>query len=377
MPAASVVVERNPAAARARARRVTPASAPETRRRPATARWIAAASAVAAVATVVWLGRPLVLGGPVAEPTPAPVAAPPPVSQTAGETPQMERPDVAAQVPAGPTQREEPTAAATRATSRVTAQDPPASREPTVTAPMPVAKPAEQVIRPEPEPVAPPVPALGTIRGVVRDAASNTALAGVQLTIPGTAFTATTDANGVFTFSDVPAGNVSVVATAAQRPVMSRDVRVETGGSSQIEFLLAGVPRPVALEPDDELSAGGWLRMDLDGAAAALGVPLAVIDGLFVESIATPDGGSRPRVRIAHLTPSGQRIVLTETRSGAPVPSGNPRVTALRIIPASQTYPLTTGTASFGNLLVTAKAAMPGDSLRTLLADLVVARPDR
>jgi hypothetical protein len=45
-------------------------------------------------------------------------------------------------------------------------------------------------------------------------------------------------------------------------------------------------------------------------------------------------------------------------------------VTALRVIPASEAYPLTTGTVSFGSLLVTAKTSLAGDALRALLAKL-------
>jgi hypothetical protein len=104
-------------------------------------------------------------------------------------------------------------------------------------------------------------------------------------------------------------------------------------------------------------------------------MPIAVIRDLVVESIALPENATRPRVRVAQLTAAGERIVLTQTRSGAPVASRNPRVTALRIVPPSQTYPVTTGTASFGNLLVTAKADLPGDELRGLLARLVATNP--
>jgi hypothetical protein len=109
---------------------------------------------------------------------------------------------------------------------------------------------------------------------------------------------------------------------------------------------------------------------DPAAASAQLRDRLATIPELWVESIATSETGSRPRARVALLTPSGERIVLTETRSGAPALGGTPRVTALRIIPATEAYPVTTGTASFGSLLVTAKTTLPGDTLRALLAKL-------
>jgi hypothetical protein len=229
----------------------------------------------------------------------------------------------------------------------------------------------------------PAAPTVGSIRGVVRDAASGVPLAGARVTVPGTSLSATTDAAGAFVIADVSPGTVSLAVTLADRPAASHDVVVQAGAAALAEFALEPAPQPAAspvvpaapvvpVEADEEFAAGGWVTSDLEHAAGTLGIPLAVIPGLYVESVATPESGGRPRVRIAQLTASGQRIVLTETRAGAPVP-GTPRVTALRIIPASQTYPLTTGTASFGNLLVTAKAAMAGDALRALLATLVVA----
>jgi hypothetical protein len=42
----------------------------------------------------------------------------------------------------------------------------------------------------------------------------------------------------------------------------------------------------------------------------------------------------------------------------------------MRVIPPSEAYPVTTGTASFGNQLVTAKASLPADSVRAMLARL-------
>jgi hypothetical protein len=108
---------------------------------------------------------------------------------------------------------------------------------------------------------------------------------------------------------------------------------------------------------------------DVATAVAHLRNGLATVPDLWMESLAVSENGSRARVRIALLTPEGERIVLTETRSGAPA-IGSPRVTALRVIPASEAYPVTTGTASFGSLLVTAKTSISGDALRALLARL-------
>ena len=324
-------------------------------------RTLVAAVVILAAVGVGWLTAPLLQSWRGAEPAvataPAPAVPAEPAPQPRDEVP-------VATVPVPPTVRVEPVAE--RPPARQATPQPERSR-PVVAAPPPVVA----------------APAVGSIRGVVRDAGSNEPLAGALVTVPGTSFSAVTDAAGAFVIADVPPGTVSLAVTAADRPPASRDVRVQAGAAAVAEFALELPPRPAPtpvapvvpvapVESDEELSAGGWVSSSLASAAGTLGMPLAVIPSLYVESVATPESGGRPRVRIAQLTATGQRIVLTETRAGAPVP-GTPRVTALRIIPASQTYPLTTGTASFGNLLVTAKAAMPGDSLRALLATLVVA----
>jgi len=50
--------------------------------------------------------------------------------------------------------------------------------------------------------------------------------------------------------------------------------------------------------------------------------------------------------------------------------SGPAVVTALRIMPASEAYPYSTGSASFGNILVTVKTSLTADALRPLLGRL-------
>jgi len=358
---------------------VAPVSTSQPRRAPGVVRWIGVAAAVVALVGVGWLGRSLLPGGETAVLTSATEQAPAETPQvTASPPPSEPAPVRPAPVPSA-VRQESPTPAPRQTAPATTRPERPVQRE-AVTVPVPAPATASAQATPDrvaeqPAPVA--VSPIGMIRGTVRDAASGAPLAGVRVTIPGTAFEATTDEAGAYTIPDVPHGSVSVAVATAGRAPMTRDVVLQAETPLQVDFLLPAPPPPVASDADEELAAGGWVTSDLANAAETLGIPVAVIPGMVVESIATPQSGSRPRVRIAQLTSSGQRIVLTETRSGAPVSDGNPRVTALRIIPASQTYPLTTGTASFGNLLVTAKAALPGDSLRTLLAALVVAQPSR
>jgi hypothetical protein len=342
-----------------------PAAVPAPARGPRSRHLRAAAAAVVILGAVGvgWLTAPLLQRGPVQQ---GAVRAASEQPATAAPTVLPEAATLTVPAPAA----QEPAAAPPRAAEPAVRTRPPAAtRQPDRAAPAVAA------------------PAVGNIRGVVRDAVSGAPLTGARVTIPGTSLAATTDAAGVFVLADVVPGTVSLTVNAADRPAASGSVAVQAGATAIAEFSLEPAPPPAAspaptpvvpaapvaaAEADEELAAGGWTASSIAGAADVLGIPLAVIPGLYVESVSVPAGGGRPRVRVAQLTASGQRIVLTETRAGAPVP-GTPRVTALRIIPASQTYPLTTGTASFGNLLVTAKAPLPGDSLRALLATLVVA----
>jgi len=379
-------VNRAPAPARAPAPQPAPAVAQaEAAGLPGTGmgRWVGMASAIAVLAVAAWIVRPFLgLGSPDPLSSVAPVSMPAAVetpseaptetvSQAGGET------ILPATNPAA-----EPAPPPERPVRRPPA--PPATETRVAQAPV-----RETAAAAAAQPTPAPVPAVGVIRGVVRDPQTGAALAGVRITIPGTPFTATTDASGRFALLDVPAGRVALAAAGDGRLPGSREVVLETGATAQVDITLAA-PAPAGAEPapaaappaarptvapaarttDDELAAGGWTVSEASTAAAQLRDRLATIPELWIESIATSQSGSRARARVALLTASGERIVLTQTRSGAPAVGGAPRVTALRIIPASEAYPLTTGTASFGSLLVTAKTTLAGDTLRALLATL-------
>jgi hypothetical protein len=308
-----------------------------------------------------WVARPLLRIGGSTEP--APITQP------------VIRQD-AALAPPTPAAAEETPIEATPPPPATTAVEPPAAPPVQQTAPPVVAPPA-------------PTPTVATISGVVRDGESGTALAGVQVTIPGTAFAAATDANGSYTFRDVPAGRITLAAAMDGRVPGNRAVVLPAGETVQVDFGLA-LPEPApapeppaatapapsaptrvtAREPDTELESGTWTVTDAATASDRLRNRIATVPELWVESIAITETASRPRARVALLTTAGERIVLTETRSGAPIVGGTPRVTALRIIPGTEAYPVTTGTVSFGSLLVTAKTTLDPDTLRSLLTKL-------
>jgi len=129
-------------------------------------------------------------------------------------------------------------------------------------------------------------------------------------------------------------------------------------------------PSARANAPDAELAAGGWETISRADAADLLGGTLGAVRGLGVESLTRSTAGSRARVRLAQVTPGGERIVLVETRAGNAVRTGPAIVTALRVMPPSEAYPFSSGSVSFGNILITAKSALSAEALRALLNQL-------
>jgi len=206
------------------------------------------------------------------------------------------------------------------------------------------------------------------------------AVAGARVSVRGTALSAVTDGSGAFEIQGVPDGQVALQANADGYVAGSAQVRATAGATVSADLSLdrvpaapaAAAPAASASEPDRELAAGGWIPVDRAAATELLGGTLGAIQGLTIESIASSAAGSRSRVRLAQLTASGDRIVLTETRAGAAVRGGSgPAVlTALRVMPASEAYPWCTGTASLGNILVTVKTKLSADVLRPLLQRL-------
>lgn len=211
-----------------------------------------------------------------------------------------------------------------------------------------------------------PAPTVGIVRGVVRDA-SGRALAGARLSVRGTNLSAVADGAGAYEIQNVPEGPVLVQAAATGYVAGSADVRARAGATVAADLSLSRAP--TAAEPDRELAAGGWAPVDRAEATSTLGGTLGAIEGLSIESITKSTAGSRPRVRVVQLSQAGERIVLTETRAGAAVRGGaGPAVvTALRVMPPSEAYPFSTGTASLGNLLITVKSSLAADALRALL----------
>jgi hypothetical protein len=211
------------------------------------------------------------------------------------------------------------------------------------------------------------------LRGVVRDA-SGAPVARARVSVRGTALAAVTDASGAYEIRDVPDGAASVQAAADGFVTATADTRARAGATVAADLALARPP--TAAEPDRELADGGWGRVDRAEALTILGGTLGAVEGLSIESISKSTAGTRQRVRVVQITDGGQRLALTETRAGAAVSGGTgpAHVTALRVMPPSEAYAFTTGTVSFGSILITVKTSIAPDALRALLERLAEVR---
>jgi len=350
--------------------------------RKAPAIYLAAAAAVVLALAAGWVLRPLLTGAGesriasatiaddviAAEPRPTPTTTPPAILDSTDESIAAEQDAAAAQVPV-----RDPQPPTTVTQPRVERADP----EPVSTPPLP----EERVVENEPgvqaqpdttaEPEVPVARTTATITGTVTQAGTGARIAGASVVIPEQGLTTTTDVAGIFAFSAVPAGSLSV-AFSLDGYMPGRQVVDAAPGDNIALDLELRLP-PSAADPDVELDGGQWTVSNREEAEIVLGRPVVIIEGLWIESIAIPATGTRPRVRVAQIDDTGERITMVMSRSGPANVTALPRVRALHIVPPTEAYPITTGTASFGGLMVTAKSSLPAESLRALLQRLVEA----
>ena len=87
-----------------------------------------------------------------------------------------------------------------------------------------------------------PAPAgIGVIEGRVVDAATGTPLPGATVVVSGTASQTSSDRDGVFRLTAVPAGNQSVVVTYLGRKDEVLDVKVTAGAPAHLDVKMASV----------------------------------------------------------------------------------------------------------------------------------------
>ncbi|TVR55421.1 MAG: SusC/RagA family TonB-linked outer membrane protein [Gemmatimonadales bacterium] len=141
--------------------------------------------------------------------------------------------------------------------------------------------------------LAPPASAqqTGTVQGSVVDAQSLRPLAGAQVTIPGTNLGGLTNAQGRFTVSAVPAGEVTVRVQSLGFTTGEQTVTVTAGGTASMEFQL----RVSALALDEIVATGvgqATARRQLSTSVAVLGAeeirqaPVQTVDQLLQGRVA-------------------------------------------------------------------------------------------
>jgi TonB-dependent starch-binding outer membrane protein SusC len=118
----------------------------------------------------------------------------------------------------------------------------------------------------------------GTIAGQILEEGTGQGMSGVQVSVEGTGIGTVSGANGAFQLTDVPAGEVEVVAQMIGFASQSRTVQLQAGETVQLEFMLS----PQALDLDEIVvtgTAGGTQRR-------ALGASLSSIDAASLTEVA-------------------------------------------------------------------------------------------
>lgn len=368
-------------------------SRPAARRAPS---WrIAAVIAFMALAgSAGWFGRSLLAGSREAGTPDQSLTPATPEPETAGEAlallpdstagsgetladPSADSPQLAAEAPsqaqAGP--REAATPPSPPPVRQPPAREPEVTRaapEPTPVQPARTEEPPPTRQQPppavEPEPPPAPTPTTAFVAGSVIDP-SGSALADAVVRLGAGRGEVRTDASGQFRLDAVPPGRGTMTVELMGYVSVQRELTTAAGDSARIDLTLQPVPRPRATEADPEMASGQWALSDRETAERILGIEFPTVPGLWTETIAISTG-RRPRVRVTQLTETGERVALVISRPRPEAPIGTPHVTAMRVIAGTAAYPVTTGTASFGSLLITAKTSLPADSLQAFLRSL-------
>lgn len=114
----------------------------------------------------------------------------------------------------------------------------------------------------------PPQPRQGAIAGQVTAAATESPLAGVQVSIPGTDLGRLTDASGRYQLINVPVGEVTVVAQFIGYRTAEQTVLVVEGETAQANFQLA--EQAIALDEVVVTATGEQRNRELANAVAQI-----------------------------------------------------------------------------------------------------------
>jgi len=117
----------------------------------------------------------------------------------------------------------------------------------------------------------------GTIAGRVTDQASGQPLVGARVTVMGTSLIAQTNADGRYTLSRVPGGQVTVRASAVGFGAASRVVTVNPGETAVADFVLALAP--YSLDEVVVTSTGDQAKKEVGNTIARIDAPKEVEKG--------------------------------------------------------------------------------------------------
>lgn len=125
----------------------------------------------------------------------------------------------------------------------------------------------------------------GTVSGTALNSSTGAAASGVTVSVGSQ--TTTTNSQGAFTLSSVPAGNAVVTLTSNNFAMQARPVTVASGATTSVDVQMVPVAATVAFTP----SVGGTLSVP--GSTASVTLPAG---GMVTSSGAAPSGSGTARL---------------------------------------------------------------------------------
>jgi hypothetical protein len=139
------------------------------------------------------------------------------------------------------------------------------------------------------------------------------------------------------------------------------------------EAASAGVDQPTLVLDSRAAAVTEWLEVDRSTAERTLGAAVLAVDGLPLVGFSVPASGL-PIVRVKQILPSGDSLEILQQRANTagntPTPPNEGVSRVAGFAARGATSGETTVTTSVGELVVTGRAAIEPDSLRTLLGRL-------
>jgi hypothetical protein len=117
----------------------------------------------------------------------------------------------------------------------------------------------------------------GTVAGRVTDQASGQPLVGARVTVMGTSLIAQTSADGRYTLSRVPGGQLTVRASAVGFGAASRVVTVNPGETAVVDLVLA--LSPYSLDEVRVTATGDQAKREVGNAISRIDAPKEVEKG--------------------------------------------------------------------------------------------------